>query len=514
MGEFNMINNVINQIDAIAQKTGDLIAYDELGRTHTYAQLKSASDSLAAYIDSLNLPTGAPIMVYGGQQFEMLASFLGSVKSGHAYIPVDKSSADERLTDILEIGKPALVIAVDMLPITITSVPVIDPKELSHIFDEETPYQITHSVAADENFYIIFTSGTTGKPKGVQISHRNLISFADWMLGDDFHWPENSQVLSQPPYSFDLSVMDWAPALLSSSTLKALSKETADDFKTLFATLPTLDLNIWVSTPSFADVALLDTNFTQENLPQLTHFLFCGEVLTSTTAQKLLSRFPNATVYNTYGPTEATVAVSGLPITEAVIAANDKMPIGYVKADTTIKIQDQDGQDVPVGETGEIVICGPSVSKGYLNNPEKTAQAFTQIDGQQAYKTGDLATMDASGLLHYRGRSDFQIKLHGFRIELEEVAQQLQQSHFVAQAAAVPRYDAEGKVKQLLAVIVAVDNSFEKPMQLTTAIKDELKEIMMPYMVPSRFIYREAMPLTPNGKIDLKGLIAEVNGDA
>ena len=337
-----MISNVINQIDAIAQNTGDLIAYDELGRTHTYAQLKSGSDSLAAHIDSLNLPTGAPIMVYGGQQFEMIASFLGSVKSGHAYIPVDKSSADERLTDILEIGKPALVIAVDELPIEITSVPVIDPKALTSIFDNETSYQITHPVEGDDNFYIIFTSGTTGKPKGVQISHRNLISFADWMLSDDFNWPEKSQVLSQPPYSFDLSVMDWAPALLSSSTLKALPKETADDFKTLFATLPKLDLNIWVSTPSFADVALLDPNFTQENLPQLTHFLFCGEVLTSTTAQKLLSRFPNATVYNTYGPTEATVAVSGLPITEAVIAANDKMPIGYVKADTTIKIQDHD----------------------------------------------------------------------------------------------------------------------------------------------------------------------------
>jgi len=116
--------------------------------------------------------------------------------------------------------------------------------------------------------------------------------------------------------------------------------------------------------------------------------------------------------------------------------------------------------------------------------------------------------------LHYRGRTDFQIKLHGFRIELEEVAHQLQQSQWVEQAVAVPRYDADGKVKQLLAIIVPKANDFEKPILLTQAIKAELEDIMMPYMVPGRFIYRDSMPLTPNGKIDLKGLIAEVNGNA
>lgn len=509
-----IIENIMTAIDSIAQTQGHTIAYDELGNTHTYEQLKTYSDSLAAFIENLPIADKAPIMVYGGQQFEMIASFLGSVKSGHAYVPVDINSADERLTDIINIGKPALVIAVDDLPIEITGVPVIKQAQLANIFNTVSNFNMTKPVVGDENFYIIFTSGTTGKPKGVQISHDNLVSFASWILGDDFNWQAGSNVLSQPPYSFDLSVMDWIPTLLAKGTLKALPKEAADDFKTLFKTLPGLELHKWVSTPSFADVALLDPEFTQTNHPNLDAFFFCGEVLTTTTAQKLLERFPEAQVYNTYGPTEATVAVTGLPITKEIIASHDKMPIGYVKSDTKIIIQDSDGIAITDDQAGEIVIAGPSVSKGYLNNPEKTAASFTIINGQRAYKTGDLATRDANGLLHYKGRSDFQIKLHGFRIELEEVAQQLQQSQWVEQAVAVPRYDADGKVKQLLAIIVAKNNDFEKPILLTNAIKLELENIMMPYMVPGRFMYRDVLPLTPNGKIDLKGLITEVNGNA
>ncbi|WEV54293.1 D-alanine--poly(phosphoribitol) ligase subunit DltA [Leuconostocaceae bacterium ESL0723] len=509
-----MVNNIIEQIDQYALTQGDQVAYDELGIEHTYAELKAASDSLAAFLDKQDFPEKAPLMVFGGQQFEMIVAFLAAVKSGHAYIPVDINSADERITDILEIGQPAAILAVDALPIIVEEVPVYRPDLLADIMSRDDHYDLTHPVDGDDNYYIIFTSGTTGKPKGVQISHDNLLSFTNWVLGDDFNLAPGEHFLSQPPYSFDLSVMDWAPALTSGGTLKALPKIVADDFKKLFPTLPQLDLNVWVSTPSFADVALLDPEFKQENHPNLKTFLFCGEVLTKTTAEKLTERFPDAVIFNTYGPTEATVAVSSLAITPEVLEKYDKMPIGYAKDDTQITIQDENGAEQPVGEAGEIIIAGPSVSKGYLNNPEKTAAAFSDVDGLQAYHTGDLASLDEDGLLHYQGRTDFQIKLHGFRIELEEVAQQLQQSQWVKQAVAVPRYDADGKVKQLLAIVVPADNDFEKPMDLTNAIKGDLTDIMMPYMVPSRFIYRESLPLTPNGKIDLKGLIAEVNGNA
>ncbi|WP_349642217.1 D-alanine--poly(phosphoribitol) ligase subunit DltA [Eupransor demetentiae] len=507
------INNVIEQIEAYAASQPDTISYDYLGDTKTYADIKRDSDTLAAHIDGMNLPDKAPVMVFGGHEYEMIVSFLALIKSGHAYVPVDVDSSEDRVKNILEIGQPAAVIAVDTPSVKIDSVPVISKDELAAILAKPADYTISHSVTGDENFYILFTSGTTGKPKGVQISHDNVRGFLNWMHSDDFNLSTGENFLSQAPYSFDISMMAWGNALTSGGTIKALPNEVAEDFKKLFATLPTMDLEIWSSTPSFADVALLDPEFKQENYPKLKTFMFCGEVLTSTTVKKLFDRFPDTKIYNTYGPTEATVAVSSMEITPEVVEKNVKLPIGYVRPDTEMVIQ-EDGKDLPNGESGEIIIAGEPVSKGYLNNPEKTKAAFTTYKGMPAYHTGDLGVKDDDGLLHYKGRMDFQIKLHGFRIELEEVAQQLHQSQWVEQAAAVPRYDADGKVKQIIAIIVPKKNDFEKPMDLTNAIKADLTNVMMPYMIPGRFKYRESMPLTPNGKINLKGLIAEENGNA
>lgn len=507
-----MIDNMITTIDSWAAKTPDAVVYNYLGETHTYAQLKHASDAIAQALDDLQLPAGAPVMIFGGQQFAMMASFLGAVKAGHAYIPVDTHSPNDRLTMINEIANPAAVIAIDDLPLTIGEQPVIEGKELAALLDSTTvAYKLTHPVAGDDNYYIIFTSGTTGKPKGVQISHANLLSYVNWMLSDDFKLGEQPVTLAQPPYSFDLSVMDWAPTLALGGTLTALPKKITDDFKQLFEVLPTMNLNVFVSTPSFADICLLEPTFDEAHLPDLSHFLFCGEELTVSTAKNLRERFPHARIFNTYGPTEATVAVTGVEITDALIEKG-RLPIGYTKSDTDIKVVDEDGNVLPAGQSGEIIISGPSVSKGYLNNPEKTAAAFFTEDGKAAYHSGDLGSLDADGMLHYLGRIDFQIKLHGYRIELEEVNHYLDANQWIKQAVAVPKYDANHKVNQMWAYVVPVaTDEFANDLQRTTAIKQELKDVMMDYMVPNRFVYQESLPLTANGKVDIKSIIAEVN---
>lgn len=510
-----VIHDMIEAIEHFAQVQPDFPVYDILGQVHTYGDLKKDSDSLAAQIDRLGLPDKSPVVVFGGQEYEMLATFVALTKSGHAYIPIDSHSALERVAAIVEVAEPSLIIAINDFPLADVAAPIFSAEQVQTAFREGAPYELSHPVQGDDNYYIIFTSGTTGKPKGVQISHNNLLSFTNWMITDkEFATPERPQMLAQPPYSFDLSVMYWAPTLALGGTLFALPSAVTQDFKQLFETILSLPIAIWTSTPSFADMALLSDDFNSQKLPQLTHFYFDGEELTVKTAQKLRDRFPQARIINAYGPTEATVALSAVAVTDEMLQNCKRLPIGYTKADSPTFVIDEEGRKVPNGQQGEIIVCGPAVSKGYLNNPEKTAEAFFEFEGLPAYHTGDVGSMTDEGLLLYGGRMDFQIKFNGFRIELEDVSQNLNKSKYVESAVAVPRYNKDHKVQNLLAYVILKDGvaeQFEREIDITKAIKEDLQDIMMSYMMPSKFLYRETLPLTPNGKIDIKGLISEVN---
>lgn len=510
-----VIQDMIEAIEHFAQVQPDFPVYDILGQVHTYGDLKKDSDSLAAQIDRLGLPDKSPVVVFGGQEYEMLATFVALTKSGHAYIPIDSHSALERVAAIVEVAEPSLIIAINDFPLADVATPIFSAEQVQTAFREGAPYELSHPVQGDDNYYIIFTSGTTGKPKGVQISHNNLLSFTNWMITDkEFATPERPQMLAQPPYSFDLSVMYWAPTLALGGTLFALPSAVTQDFKRLFETILSLPIAIWTSTPSFADMALLSDDFNSQKLPQLTHFYFDGEELTVKTAQKLRDRFPQARIINAYGPTEATVALSAVAVTDEMLQNCKRLPIGYTKADSPTFVIDEEGQKVPNGQQGEIIVCGPAVSKGYLNNPEKTAEAFFEFEGLPAYHTGDVGSMTDEGLLLYGGRMDFQIKFNGFRIELEDVSQNLNKSKYIESAVAVPRYNKDHKVQNLLAYVILKDGvaeQFEREIDITKAIKEDLQDIMMSYMMPSKFLYRETLPLTPNGKIDIKGLISEVN---
>lgn len=511
----SVINDMIETIEYFAQSQPDFPVYNVLGEVHTYHDLKVDSDSLAAKIDSLALPEKSPVVVFGGQEYDMLATFVALTKSGHAYIPIDSHSALERVTAIVEVAQPSLIIAINDFPLKDVNIPILDLAAVQTAFAAKHPYEITHPVKGDDNYYIIFTSGTTGKPKGVQISHDNLLSFTNWMITDkEFATPIRPQMLAQPPYSFDLSVMYWAPTLALGGTLFAVPSAITQDFKQLFETILNLPIAIWTSTPSFADMAMLSEDFNAEKMPGITHFYFDGEELTVKTAQKLRDRFPNARIINAYGPTEATVALSAVAITDDMLANMKRLPIGYTKADSPTFVIDEGGNKLPNGEQGEIIVSGPAVSKGYMNNPEKTAEAFFEFEGLPAYHTGDVGTMTDEGLLLYGGRMDFQIKFNGFRIELEDVSQNLNKSQYVDSAVAVPRYNKDHKVQNLLAYVILKDGvkeQFEREIDITKAIKEDLQDIMMSYMMPSKFLYRDSLPLTPNGKIDIKGLISEVN---
>lgn len=437
----------------------------------------------------------------------MIASFVGCSKAGRAYIPIETSTPMERFEMIVSVAQPALIIDTKN-ELTEQRIQTLGIDTIAyHTIPKCQPVSLS-PVSNDDIYYIIFTSGTTGVPKGVQISHDNLLSFVNWELSD-FGIEEGRRFLSQAPYSFDLSVMSVYPALASGGVLVPLTKDVFNDFKHLFSVLPKMELNVWVSTPSSMELCLMDPNFNGKHLPTIEAFLFCGEELGVSTAQKLVDRFPNARVYNTYGPTEATVAVTKILVDQDVIDKQERLPIGYVKEDTKITIM-EDGKPLPNGEVGEIIISGPSVSSGYMNNEEKTKEAFFTYEGIPSYHTGDAGHLDENGCLYYDGRIDFQIKFHGYRMELEDIDHHLNHVSYIKQAVVVPKYKNH-KVQQLIAYAIPNENDFEKDYQLTKAIKEELAESVMEYMIPQRFVYVDNLPLTPNGKIDRKGLINEVN---
>lgn len=499
----NLINDILQTIEEITEEKPNLPIFQETQKTYTYRDLKEKSDCIASYIlDHLGQEC-RPIVVYGKQNFAMMATMVGCSKAGRPYIPIDEHTPSERLQTILDVAKPELVLYNEEFRDDVTGVAVKSVHSLRGVEKDAYP-----GLDLDDVYYIIFTSGTTGIPKGVEITHRNLLSFINWTLSD-FNLDLHERFLLQAPFSFDLSVMSLYPALVSKGTLVPLTKDVINDFQKLFQVLPKLDLSVWVSTPSFMDICLMQPTFDAKHLPSIKHFLFCGEELTHKTAQELRNRFPEADLFNTYGPTEATVAVSAINITQQVLDQNKRLPIGYVKDDTKVIIFD-DGKEVSAGQEGEIIIAGPSVSCGYLNNPEKTEQAFFEYEGMPAYRTGDLGYFGEHQLLYYAGRKDFQVKLHGYRMELEDIDHHLNDVKYVKQATVVPKYKNH-KVEKLIAYVVPSGDDFAKDYERTKAIKKAMAETVMDYMIPQKFIYVEKLPLTSNGKIDRKGLINEVN---
>lgn len=502
---------LLQSIRNYAERYPEQIAFVSEEKELSYHDLWKRSDQLAVYIHNQTLTSQSPIMVYGHMEPEMLVAFLGCVKAGHPYIPVDVSIPTERIIKIMESSQAEMLINVSNLPLSdeMKSILTLNQDYFDSVLESDDSIDSQYWVKENDTFYIIYTSGSTGNPKGVQISVNNLQSFVDWMM-DESPISVRQKFLNQAPFSFDLSVMDVYPSLATGGTILAITKEMIAKPKLLFAELAQSHIQVWTSTPSFAEICLMNPEFSQEMIPELKVFLFCGEVLSSQTARQLLERFPNARIYNMYGPTEATVAVTKLEVTEDILDACPTLPVGVCKSDSRVLIVNEVGEQVPDGEKGEIIIVGPSVSKGYLGEKQLTEKAFFLYEGEMAYRTGDAGYKE-NDQLFYKGRLDFQIKLHGYRMELEEIEYHMEKSQYVHKAVTIPISGAnDDKIEYLLAVIIPTEHSFEKEYQLTSAIKKELQEILPAYMIPRKFTYTNELPITPNGKIDRKSLKAEV----
>ncbi len=485
--------HLIEQIDRWGHHFPDRPAHISDARVLTYGELLVRSDAVAAWLDAELGESRTPVAVRGHKEPEMLVAFLGAVKSGRPYVPIDISIPVQRVDRIVSCAGAA---------ITLT------PERVDDIVAEGRTYRARRAAESDP-FYILFTSGSTGEPKGVVITHANLSHFVSWMLAEQHFLPGEETFLNQAPFSFDLSVMDLYASLATGGTLFSITKDHIANLKALYAAFHVSGVTTWVSTPSFAQMCMIEKSFTETMLPKLRRFLFCGETLAPETAAQLLERFPQAEVWNTYGPTEATVATTSVRITREVVEKWSPLPVGAAMHGTSVVILGENGERVSEGERGEIVIAGPNVSPGYLGRADLTAKAFFDYAGAPAYRTGDWGR-ERETQIFFEGRMDSQVKVNGYRIELGDLEANLRALPEIADAVVLP-VEKHGRIDALAAIVVLAVEKTGSDFAFTSQLKARLGERLPAYMIPRKFLYVDAFPMTANGKADRRKL-AELLG--
>lgn len=524
--------NIVESIEKIASADSNRIAVKCSGESLSYYEVSNISDILGNYILK-KFPSKIPTVIFGNKDVYIIPSMIASLKSGRAYVPIDISSPYQRIVDIIEVVEPEVIfdlsndesIIKDIVRTNNLKCEIVTKNNIINDFICSDDNQMRMSVDSkywvkgDENSYILFTSGTTGKPKGVQISTLNLDSFVNWIAPVLTIDGREVVVMDQPSYSFDLSVTSLYTALAFGSTLFSIPSDISMNFKELYKLLSNSDIEVWVSTPSYINMCLQDEVFNQELLPKLKVMIFIGEVLPVEVARKIKERFKNVKIVNGYGPTEATVGISEIEIIKEHIEKNQPLPVGIPMPNCKIKIMDENMNELPNGETGEIIIIGPSVSKGYYKNEEITKKSFyvddsiqsERLEDKRAYKTGDLGKIGEDGSIYFFGRKDFQIKLNGYRIEIEDIENNLMKIDKVQFAAVLPVKNND-EISHLKAFVVLKSDE-KSALKNTIYIKKELGKLVPKYMVPKYFEFIEEMPLNTNGKIDRKKLQTILGGE-
>ncbi|NTW29262.1 MAG: D-alanine--poly(phosphoribitol) ligase subunit DltA [Coriobacteriia bacterium] len=492
----------------------DRIAVVGEDRSMTYRELWNASDALAVHLQKEFRADRTPVVVYGHKSAYMPVCFLGALKSGRAYVPMDYSIPSDRVSEIVRQTKAKTVFCMGKRMTCIASdlsvVSEADVAGLAALWSSQ-PLPDSHWACGDDPFYVLFTSGSTGAPKGVEITCNCVDNFLSWAITLGGVDKLGRTFINQAPFSFDLSVFELTMSLASGGTLFCLVKESQSNMNVLFETLARSGAHVWVSTPSFAEMCLSDKGFSSKLMPAVDLFLFCGETLSNSTARKLHERFPGASVVNTYGPTESTVAVTAVEITKELAHCTEALPVGSPKPGTRIEIIGADGEELPIGQPGEICIVGDTVSTGYFGRPDLTEAAFgvDTATGMRTYRTGDMGWLDEAGSLHFLGRMDFQVKLNGYRIELGDIESNLLALCYVDSAVVLP-VSKDGRVSYLTACIVANELAAGSRLQKVARVKEDLKSLLPEYMIPRKIAFFDKLPMTDNGKIDRKRLIGEL----
>ncbi|ADV94000.1 MULTISPECIES: non-ribosomal peptide synthetase DhbF [Bacillus] len=431
---------------------------------------------------------------------EMVASMLGVLKTGAAYLPLDPEFPADRISYMLEDAKPSCIITTEEIAASLPdnlAVPelVLDQAVAQEIIKRYSPENPDVSVSLDHPAYIIYTSGSTGRPKGVIVTQKSLSNFL-LSMKEAFSLGEEDRLLAVTTVAFDISALELYLPLISGAQIVIARKETIREPHALAQMIENFDINIMQATPTLWH-ALVTSE--PEKLRGL-RVLVGGEALPSGLLQALQDL--HCSVTNLYGPTETTIWSAAAFLEEGLKGVP---PIGKPIWNTQVYVLDNGLQPVPPGVVGELYIAGTGLARGYFHRPDLTAERFVADPygppGTRMYRTGDQARWRTDGSLDYIGRADHQIKIRGFRIELGEIDAVLANHPHIEQAAVVVREDQPGD-KRLAAYVVA-DAAID-----TAELRRYMGASLPDYMVPSAFVEMDELPLTPNGKLDRKALPA------
>lgn len=497
----------------------------ELGELSlTYEQLWNYAGRITASIRDNLAASEKVVAVLANRSVAAYGGILGVLGSGRGYVPLNPKFPLERTLVMLKasgcktlvVGRECATTLASLLPrldqpLTLIlpdpnwepEIPaphrVISARELQKIANPRDP-----TIDANDTAYLLFTSGSTGVPKGVAVSQSNAVAYMEY-AARRFGMHAGDRCSQNFDLTFDLSVHDLFTCWDAGATLCPYAEQTL----TPATLIEEKELTCWFSVPSVAMFASKLGLLEPGAFPTLRWSLFCGEALSSTLAAAWQSAANNSILENLYGPTEATIAITYYrwdPASSPAECVRGLVPIGWPFDGQQLCAVDENLAPVPIGESGELCLGGSQVTQGYLNDPEKTAKSFVRLKhtGDQVwYRTGDLVRQDERGCLFYLGRRDFQVKVNGYRVELQEIDLVLREAARTELAVAIPWPLSDGSASGIVGVLSGSDPAHDK--QIIAACETRLPR----YMVPNRIYHFPQIPLNVNGKID-RGKITEM----
>jgi amino acid adenylation domain-containing protein len=497
---------IVQWFEDQVRQTPQALALIEGATQLTYTELNQRANQLAHYLHGLNVQPGELVAVSMARSVDLIVAFWGILKAGAAYVPLDPTYPHERRAYKLKDAQVRVILTQAEL---LTTLPEHQARVV--VVDHDWPTIARQSTMnpgyctdPESLAYVLYTSGSTGNPKGVMVKHRGVVNHAA-AISREFALKPGDRMLQFSNIGFDIIVEELYPTMVTGATLVLRPEEIASSMRSFLEFIIAQEITILELPTAFWHELVNSLVTFKQMLPEMVRLVCVGGEKASRTAYQQWRKqvHPAVRWINTYGPTETTVSATWFdPLKEGYDPELGEIPIGKPLPNVEVYVLDEKQQPVAIGATGELCIGGPGVAQGYLNLPDRTQERFIQIPGRSTrlYRTGDQVRFRQDGHLEFMGRIDFQVKIRGFRIELTEIEAKLE-AHPQLRQAVVMAQERAG-TKYLVGYVVPVMGAALSPKNLGSWLQDKLPN----YMIPSQWVLLENLPLTPNGKVDRKAL--------